>query len=135
MNDQKEMKIKSDMREPACGEHEVKKETTYRTPKSFTDTTGAAYKKLNNPTLYVGDRVRYCGQYGHVSRIHPGVIEDVSYCVTVRFDDNTLLNVMIDPIENISSGSDCRQAKKVQFTSAELKHKAKKKKTKKTSAT
>ena len=130
------MKVKKEMKEPACGEHEVIKETKDKTPKWYTDAAkGEKYKKLNNPTLYVGDRVRYCGQYGHVSRIHPGVLDDVSYCVTVRFDDNTLLNVMIDPIENISSGSDCRQAKKVQFTSAELKHKAKKKKTKKTSAT
>ena len=120
MNDQKEMEVKKEMND--------QKEMKIKIPKTFTHTTGAAYKKLNNPTLYVGDRVRYCGHYGHVSRIHPGVLDDVSYCVTVRCDDNTILNVMIDPMESISSGSDCRAAKKVQFTAAELKYKAKKKK-------
>ena len=121
MNDQKEMEVKKEMND--------QKEMKIKIPKTFTHTTGAADKKLNNPTLYVGDRVRYCGQYGHVSRIHPGVLDDVPYCVTVRCDDNTILNVMIDPVESISSVSDCRAAKKVKFTAAELKYKAKKKKT------
>ena len=87
----------------------------------------SSYRKLNDPDLFVGDRVRYWGEWGHVSAITPKVLGDAPYNVAVRTDTGSCFWVQIDPTKPISSDSDCREMHEPVFTNAELKVGKKKK--------
>ena len=62
----------------------------------------SSYRKLNDPDLLVGDRVRYWGEWGHVSAITAEVLDDAPYNVAIRTDTGSLFWVQIDPTKPIS---------------------------------